>query len=133
MKLHQNKFEFLCYEPYLSTAVVRLFNELPFAYTEPVAVYSADETIVRPTKLTKDLGITVTPDYDFKAHINLICSKAGMKLSWILSVFKSRSSATIMTLYKSLVRSQLEYCCPLWSPRTIVEIQKLEGKIKELT
>ena len=33
----------------------------------------------------------------------------------------------MMTLYKSLVRPILEYCCPLWSPIKKAEIKKLES------
>ena len=33
----------------------------------------------------------------------------------------------MMTLYKSLVRSLLEYCCPLWNPQDSRNIQKLEN------
>ena len=32
-----------------------------------------------------------------------------------------------MTLYKSLVRSHLEYCCPLWHPYKVQDIQTLEN------
>ena len=47
---------------------------------------------------------------------------------WVLSVFKSRDRVTILTLYKSIVRSHLEYCCPLWHPTSkIADIQELES------
>ena len=37
------------------------------------------------------------------------------------------------TLYKSLVRSLLEYCCPLWDPVKVTEIQLLEGVQRTFT
>ena len=33
----------------------------------------------------------------------------------------------MLTLYKSMVRSRLEYCCPVWKPVNISDIQKLEN------
>ena len=39
--------------------------------------------------------------------------------SWVLSAFASRSPTVMLTLYKSMVRSRLEYCCPVWSPAKI--------------
>ena len=34
----------------------------------------------------------------------------------------------MLTLYKSIVRSHLEYCCPLWHPTSkIADIQELES------
>ena len=47
--------------------------------------------------------------------------------SWVLSAFCDRSSVVMLTLYKSMVRSRLEYCCPVWNPSKIIDIQKLEN------
>ena len=38
-----------------------------------------------------------------------------------------------MTLYKSLVRSLLEYCCPLWCPYSNTETQNIEAVQRRLT
>ena len=133
MKLHQDKFELICHEPYLASATVRLFSQLPFALTGPETVYVTEEAEIHPSDVVRDLGILVTPQYNFNAHINKICSNAGIKLSWILSAFKSRDSTALMTLYTSLVRSLVEFSCPLWSPNTVGEIQKLETIQRRLT
>ena len=47
--------------------------------------------------------------------------------SWVLSAFRDHSTLLMLTLYKSMVRSRLEYCCPLWNPVKIGDIQKLEN------
>ena len=39
----------------------------------------------------------------------------------------------MLTLYKSLVRSILEYCCPLWNPKKVTDIQLLEGVQRTFT
>ena len=52
---------------------------------------------------------------------------------WMLSAFKTRDKATMMTLYKSLVRSHLEYCCPLWNCFNDKDIQQLEGMQRTFT
>ena len=44
-----------------------------------------------------------------------------------------RDMATMLTLYKSLVCSLLEYCCPLWNPWKVADIQLLEGVQQTIT
>ena len=39
----------------------------------------------------------------------------------------------MVTLYKSIVRSHLEYCCPVWNPHKIADIKKLEDVQKQFT
>ena len=46
--------------------------------------------------------------------------------SWVMSVFSDRSPLLMMTLFKSMVRSKVEYCCPVWSPTNTVDIQAIE-------
>ena len=46
---------------------------------------------------------------------------------WVLSAFRDRSAPVMLTLTKSLVRLKLEYCCPVWNPSKISDIQKLES------
>ena len=63
-----------------------------------------------------DLGVQVSIDLNWSRHIGSMVSKARNTLSWFFSVFKTRDRVVMTTLYKSLVRSTLEYCCPLWIP-----------------
>ena len=60
-------------------------------------------------------------------HINSIVNKARQKAAWVLSVFHTRSPPVMLLLYKSMVRSLLEYCCPLWNPAKVSDIQELDG------
>ena len=53
--------------------------------------------------------------------------KARQITAWILSVFKDRSEETIMSLYKALIRSRLEYLSPLWNPTKQEDIKNIEG------
>ena len=53
--------------------------------------------------------------------------------SWVLSVFRDRSPLVMLTLYKSMVRCKLEYCCPLWNPYKVKEITSLENIQRSFT
>ena len=75
----------------------------------------------------------VSSDMRWSKHVGEMVAKARSKLSWVLSVFKTRDRVVMITLYKSLVRSLLEYCCPLWDPVKTTEIQLLEGVQRTFT
>ena len=80
-----------------------------------------------PTDCLRDPGIKVVDDGTWSKHIHQLATVGKAAAAWLLSVFKIRSRKVMLTLYKSLVRSHLEYCCPLWHPEKIQDIQKLEG------
>ena len=48
-------------------------------------------------------------------------ASAGKVASWVLGVFRDWSKDVMLQLYKSLIRSKLEYCIPLWNPSTDIE------------
>ena len=48
-------------------------------------------------------------------------------------MYSSRDQETMVTLYKSLIRSHLEYCCPIWHPSKICEIEAVESLQREFT
>ena len=66
-------------------------------------------------------------------HIEKTVQEARKIAVWTLSAFRDRSQVVMLTLYKSLVRSKLEYCCPVWNPVKITEIQKLENIQRSFT
>ena len=67
------------------------------------------------------------------AHITKIISDANKIAACVLSVFADRSPFVMLTLLKSMVRPQTEYCCPVWSPTKITEIQAIESVQRHFT
>ena len=122
MVLHEGKFELLCH----TAGKPKLLQELP--YTNQYFEYTTrDGTIITPCLLVRDLGVHVTPNLSWTPHINLLADKGRQLIAWVLSVFSDRSEHTMMTLYRSLIRSRLEYLSPLWHPSKIDDIKTLEG------
>lgn len=65
----------------------------------------------------RDLGILFDSKLHFDAHIENIVNKAYCMLGFVIRnsrVF--RKPETYLLLYYTLVRSQLEYCTPIWTP-----------------
>ena len=60
-------------------------------------------------------------------NVEKIIQGARKVAAWVLSAFRDRSLTVMMTLYKSMVRLKLEYCCPVWNPTKVIEIQKVKN------
>ena len=120
MKLHTSKFEYLCH----ATNNSKLLRELPFS-SQYYQYTTSDESCIIPAPMVRDLGINITPDITWSPHINIISNSARKMSAWALSVFYDRSVSTMSQLYKSLIRSRVEYCCPLWDPAKIEDIVTL--------
>ena len=85
------------------------------------------------TEFVSDLGVTLANSFSFENHINIIAQKANQKCFWILSVFSVRDSYVMLSLFKSLVLSVIEYCSPLWIPTSIAQIKTLESVQRTFT
>ena len=127
MSLHEDKFEFLSHAVNRSNPL----HHLPF--TCEVYQYSTSKGNLTPVQQLRDLGVTVSSDLSWTLQISTMATKARQKAAWVLSVFHTRSSTIMLTLYKSMVRSLLEYCCPLWNPSKVSDIQELEGVQRTFT
>ena len=129
MALHKDKFEYMCHQ---SNSRTNTLAELPFV--AELYQYSVDKgKSLTPVGQLRDLGVLVSNDLSWTPHIKSIANKARQKAAWVLSVFQTRSPVIMLTLYKSMVRSLLEYCCPLWHPSKISDIQELESVQKAFT
>ena len=110
----------------------RLLRELPFTaellqYTTP----SGD--IIESTDVVRDLVVYLSTDCSFTKHVNIAVCDARIIASWILGTFRDKSPLTMTTLFNYLVRSKLEYCCPVWNPCKIKDILALENFQREFT
>ena len=127
MELHEKKFEYLCH-----STKRKLLHELPF--TNEFLTYSTPSGIeIHPKSIVKDLGVNITPNLSWSPHIGIITDGAKKMASWCLSVFRSRQKDVMLTLFKTYVRSRLEFSCPLWNPDKITDIQTIESVQRNFT
>ena len=109
MVLHDSKFEYLPYR----TATSNILEELPFAaqwvhYSTPSGQDLASASSV------KDLGVHLSPDMIWSLQATVTAQNANKMSNRVLSIFSDRSKDVLLTLYKSIARSRLEYFCPVW-------------------
>jgi hypothetical protein len=63
--------------------------------------------------LVKDLGVWLSPDGSYRDHIEKTLQKASNLSGWILRTFHSRNRSLMLTLFKSVILSQIDYCSPM--------------------
>ena len=122
MQLHEDKFEYICHGG-SPNSIWSAMPFAPFAYTLP------NSCVLTPIDNVRDLGVTVSSDLSWAEHLSEMAFKGRSMASWILSAFRTRDKTSMMLLYKSLVRSLLEYCCVLWNPKLIMLIQQLGWRL----
>jgi len=75
---------------------------------------------------TRDLGVVISNDAKFTAHISKVTSDCRKLMGMIFRTFKTRKDDIMMTLYKSLILSKIDYCSVLYSPSNISDLRQLE-------
>ena len=90
--------------------------------------YSINNKSLSIVKEMKDLGVYFTTNLNFSLHISKIVKKSYQMLGFMKRVTRGfTDKRTFNTLYNSLVRSRLDYCCQVWSPTGQTAINKLES------
>ena len=75
----------------------------------------------------------MSKDCSFDSHISSLSRKCKNLAGWILRSFVSRNKLTMLTLFKSLVISRLDYASQLWSPHKISQITLIEKVQRSFT
>lgn len=71
---------------------------------------------IQETSEAKDLGIIMSSNGSFYNHIQRLIQCTSQMNGWILRTFITRKCVPMLTLFKSLVISKLDYCSLLWNP-----------------
>ena len=80
-----------------------------------------------------DLGVTFDRNLKFNIHINDKIKKAYSILGIIKRNFKLMTGNAFIQIYKSMVRSHLEYANSVWAPHRVMDIENLERVQKRAT
>uniref|UniRef100_A0A1Y1KS26 Reverse transcriptase domain-containing protein n=1 Tax=Photinus pyralis TaxID=7054 RepID=A0A1Y1KS26_PHOPY len=77
---------------------------------------------------TTDLGVVFDNELRFAEHVRQVSSSATKTLGFLIRNSKNFTNLhTMFSLYYSLVRPKLEYCCLIWYPIYDVHIKAVEG------
>ena len=75
----------------------------------------------------------MSSDCSFDFHISNLVKRTKHLTGWILRTFSFRDKLTMLTLFKALVMSRLDYGCQLWSPYLIKHINMVEKVQRSFT
>ena len=93
------------------------FEALRYGIDEVVKLVTSYVTesgnIITQRSQLKDLGVILSVDCKFDAHVMRIVNSAKNLMSCILRTFTTRDATTMLTLWKSIVMTVLEYCSVL--------------------
>ena len=95
--------------------------------TPPPPIY-LNGTVLSQVTSYKYLGVTITHNLSWKPHILSICNKTRNLIGMIYRKFYRHSKlSTLLRLYLTILRPNLEYACVVWDPSHKVEIDELEN------
>ena len=94
---------------------------------------SPDNTPIEEKPHLRDLGVEISSDMSFTIHIENTVTDASRLVGWAMRTFRRRSKMVMMTIWKSIVQSKLDYCSQLWSPSDQASISKLESVARNFT
>lgn len=91
------------------------------------ALYHINGIIIKEVENFKDLGVVFDHKLNFSLHVERIVNKAYQQLGFIIRTCSHFNSIrTLCYLFKTLIRSVLEYGCVVWNPYQNSLIHPLE-------
>ena len=111
------------------TANPSKFQCMTLGSNEKMELDINDKKIVSSSSV-KILGVTIDDKLNFNEHITYICKKAGRQLNVLRRLSYMLVEETRMTIYKSFILSNFNFCPLIWHFCGILNSRKLE-KIQE--
>lgn len=122
MVFNSKKFQYISLYPRLTIS-----SDIVNAYITP------EMNLIDHVDHLKDLGIIMSSNCSFEQHIIELSKRCSSLCGWILRTFSSREPETMMTLFKSLVLSRLDYGSQLWSPSKLYQVNMIERVQRSFT
>ena len=90
------------------------------------STYTMHGQVLDFVNIARFLGVDTASDLSFSQHVNRTTSNASKSLGYLKRNIKTKHSGIREAAYKTIVRPQLEYASPVWSPYTKKDINKVE-------
>ena len=110
---NSKKFSYVCFSSNMSAYKSNL-------YIDPAM------NIIGPSTHVLDLSVFMSSDCTFDFHISNLYKRCSNLAGWILRTLTMRDPQVMLTLYKSLVMSRLDYAYQFWSPHLLKHVYLIE-------
>ena len=117
---NSKKFSYVCFSSNVSAYKSKL-------YIDPAM------NIIGPFTHVCDLGVSMSGNCTFDFHISNLYKRCSTLAGWILRTFTMRDPQVMLTLYKSLAISRLDYSSQLWSPYLLKHVYLIEKAQRAFT
>ena len=97
-----------------------------FWKTTSYGQYNIQGNLISPSDSVKDQVVLIDDKLKFHAHTASVIAKANHILAIIHKSFPFTDNDMLINLYKSLVRSIIEYGNTIWGPYYILDQQSIE-------
>ena len=94
------------------------------------ASYTLEGTVLENVE-NKYLGVTITNDLRWNAHVSNVCTKANRTLGYLRRSLYACAQKVKEAAYKGLVRPVLEYSGSVWDPTGVGfqnELEKVQNR-----
>lgn len=91
------------------------FRKDPKNANNPHPLISFDSSPLKEGLSLKLVGLTFSPTLSWKPHLKKVVRSARHAFYMIQRLRQYLSNAPLAIIYKSHVRSHMEYCCPIWT------------------
>ena len=88
-------------------------------------VYFLNETL-KGAEFIKVLGIHITKTLDWSTHVDKLAKRSGQRLGILRKAKNFLDPSGLSALFKTRVRSVMEYCSPIWQSAPKVVLRKLD-------
>lgn len=97
--------------------------------TEPsIFHYTIGQAVLRRERVVRDLGVVFDAEFSFVDHVDDVVSSSLRTLGFIYRNCRDfKNAACLATLYRSFVRSKLEYASLIWFPIYRSHVARIES------
>ena len=100
---------------------------------DPDKEYSLKSTTLQMTPEEKDIGVLIDSDLAFDKHISEKVNKANSMFALLRRTFQYMDTKTFVSLFKTLVRTHLEFASSVWHPYKMKHIDMIENVQRRAT